>query len=313
MAYATVYDLPENGDHLIGQPRQATSRFEDNFASMSDRYDVGFLALAAANPDLNPSLPGEGTSINLPVFHILPDAPRRGIVINLAEFRLYYFGDDDSDSNSEAVKKVHTFPIGIGKAGWETPVGNTHITRIVHNPTWTPPQSIVNEYKKAGATLPAVVPAGPDNPLGQIALRLALPGYLLHGTNNETGVGMRVSHGCLRMRNRDVAVLASLVKENTPVSIVNQPIKAGWHEGDLYIEAHRPLDDVHHDAEMTLENIRHQLSALLAEGQTGDDGTRDVRSLTEEGLDSDRFFTGIPFILPSVSRAVETARSDPRK
>lgn len=291
---AAEYTAPVPGNHLIGEPRQVITRFEDDFVGLADRFDVGFLALSAANPDLNPSLPGEGTVIELPVSHLLPDTPHHGVVVNLAELRLYYYHHGSAESVNGSPGKVFTFPIGIGKAGWDTPVSKTRITRIDRNPVWVPPQSIVEEYRKVGGHLPRIVPAGPDNPLGQIALRLDLPGYLLHGTNNEAGVGMRVSHGCMRLRNRDISILASMVVENTPVTIVDQPVKIGWHDGQLYVEAHRPLDDLHHEAESDSGTIGYAVKTAVAKALAVDKLSADTELLISQFLKRQDLYSGVP-------------------
>ena len=170
----------------------------------------------------------------MPTRYVLPDGPREGIVLNLAEMRLFYFPPE----GSAYAGKVITYPLGIGREGWATPLGNTRITRTKANPTWTPPQSIKDEHAAKGDPLPDVVPAGPDNPLGQHALYLGFPTYLLHGTNKPGGIGLRVSHGCIRLYPEDVAALFSMVNPGTPVRIIDQPYKLGWLGDTLYIEAH---------------------------------------------------------------------------
>jgi L,D-transpeptidase ErfK/SrfK len=228
------------GSDVVGDVEIIEAVHEDTFFKLARRYDVGYEELELANPGVDTLLPGEGTKIVIPTRHVLPDAPRRGIVINIPEFRLYYFPDGDQG-------RVITHPIGIGREGWGTPYGSTTVVRKRHLPTWTPPDSVRAEHAERGDILPAVVAPGPDNPLGEHALYLGFTSYLIHGTNQPMGVGMRVSHGCIRMFPADVEALFSMVDPGTPVTIVNQPYKMGWGEGGLYLEAHAPLAEEQED------------------------------------------------------------------
>ena len=185
VAGADALELPLEADsYVVGEDRIIVAAYEDTFVKIARTYDLGFLELIQANPGVDPWLPGEGTEIVLPTRFVLPDAPRRGIVINLPELRLYYFPDGDSG-------RVITHPISIGRMEWRTPLGITAIQSKAENPPWYPPQSVREEYAANNWPLEAVVPPGPDNPLGKHALRLALPGYLIHGTNTPAGVGAR--------------------------------------------------------------------------------------------------------------------------
>ncbi|HBM10881.1 MAG TPA: hypothetical protein DD403_22730, partial [Pseudomonas sp.] len=192
--------LPPEGEDVVGQIQVIKANYEDTFAALGETHDLGYLELVAANPGVDPWLPGEGTDIILPTRYILPPGPREGVVINLAEYRLYYYPEGEN--------VVHTFPLGIGREGWGSPVGNTRISAMTSNPAWYPPQSIRDEHAADGDPLPKVVPPGPDNPLGPYKMSLALPGYLIHGSNKKFGIGMRVSHGCFRMLNHNVLELA---------------------------------------------------------------------------------------------------------
>lgn len=233
---AEVYDLPAKGNDLIGHSLHIKTAYEDTFVALARRYNVGYRELELANPGVDPWLPGDGTAITIPKRYILPDAPRQGIVVNLAEMRLYYY----PPKSSQYAGKVFTYPMGIGRQGWSTPLGTTTITHKKAHPAWHPPKSIRKEHAAKGDPLPQVVPAGPDNPLGQYAMYLGFPTYLMHGTNKPAGIGMRVSHGCLRLFPEDIAALFSMVKAGTKVTIVNQPYKFGWHDDELYMEAHPP-------------------------------------------------------------------------
>src|SRR5262249_18691594 len=193
------------------------------------------------NPGVDPWLPGEGTRVVIPTQFVLPHAPQRGIVVNIAELRLYYFPDDGAGAAASGTRRIVTYPISIGQLDWSTPLGTTKVTGRVLNPSWYPPQSIREEHAARDDALPRVVPPGPDNPLGKHALRLGLPSYLIHGTNSPSGIGMRVTHGCVRMFPWDIEALYKVVPIGTPVTIVNQPYKLGWTAEGLYLEAHPPL------------------------------------------------------------------------
>lgn len=233
LAPALTFTLPPDGEDVIGEMRETVTRYEDTFSDLARANDLGYNELQSANPGIDPWLPGSGSKIRLPSRFILPPGPREGIVINLAELRLYYYPPNSG--------KVVTFPLGIGREGWSTPVGRSKIARKRKDPSWRPPKSIREEAAKEGNPLPLVVPPGPDNPLGNRALYLDLPGYLIHGTNKPYGVGMRVSHGCIRLYPEDITQLYDMVPPGTPVRIINQPYKSGWSNGRLYVEAHAPL------------------------------------------------------------------------
>ena len=224
---AATYKVSPNSD-LIGDIEIIFNDRNESFATLAQRYSVSFNELVAANPRLDPWVPGQ-TNIIIPNHHILPVGPRVGIVINLAELRLYHFSNQG--------KVVHTFPVGIGKQGWQTPTAKTKIIEKKTNPQWRAPKSIIAAYAKRGKPISHVIPPGPDNPLGKYALRLALPGYLIHGTNNPMGVGRRISHGCVRMYPDDIKALFDLVKVGTKVRIVHLPTVAGVHHGRVYVQA----------------------------------------------------------------------------
>ena len=234
-AAALELPLPPPGEDVVGQVQVIKANYEDTFADIGVANDLGYLEMVAANPGVDPWLPGAGTEIILPTRFVLPPGPREGIVINLAEYRMYYFpkGQD----------VVHTYPLGIGREGWGSPIANTKITAKTPNPTWTPPASIRAEHAADGDILPAVVPAGPDNPLGPFKFTLGVPGYLIHGSNKKFGIGMRTSHGCFRMFNNNVLELSTMVPVGTSVRIINEPYKFGVSGGKVYLEAHTPLNE----------------------------------------------------------------------
>ena len=219
---------PENTD-VLGTRRIVRASAEDTFADVARRHDIGYLELVAANPGVDPWVPGTGREIVLPTDHVLPDAPAEGIVINVAEQRLYWFrGEGD----------IVTHPIGTGRVGYSTPRGATKIVRKKEHPTWTPGASAHRD----DPTLPAVVKAGPENPLGDHALYLGWPSYLVHGTNEPDGVGRRVSRGCIRLYPEDILSLFEQVPIGTPVRVIEEPVKLGWHGDDLVLEAHYNLE-----------------------------------------------------------------------
>lgn len=236
----TLFDLPDPAVNVVGELQVLRARKEDTFIDIAQAYDLGYDELVEANPGVDPWLPGEGTSIVLPSRFVLPDAPREGIVLNVASKRLFYF--PKPAKGAPAV--VHTFPISIGREGWATPLGRTRVSSKKKDPVWRVPASIRKEHAENGDPLPAVVPPGPDNPLGRYAMRLAIPGdYLIHGTNKPAGVGMRVSHGCIRMNPEDIEWLFPQVAIGTPVHIVNQPVLVGSDGRGLYVEAHPGLEE----------------------------------------------------------------------
>ena len=265
---AATFNLPKGSDSLIdngqGKPLYIKSKHEDSLIDIAVEHLLGQEEVVRANKNVDRWLPGEGTEVLIPTQYILPDAPRQGIVINLPEYRLYYYASGSSYSPSPSAKgksskssipsldtpytiptqtgKVISYSVGIGRVDWKTPLGVTKVVGKVKNPTWTPPPAIRAEHLAKGDVLPEVWPAGPDNPLGLFAFRLGIPGYLLHSTNKPQGVGMQVSHGCMRLYPKDIEQMFPMVPVGTPVNIINQPVKVGWSNGLLYIESHPNLE-----------------------------------------------------------------------
>ena len=227
------------GSDVVGEVQVIRARHEDTFIDIARAYDLGFDELVQANPGVDPWLPGADTRIVLPTQFILPDAPRNGIVLNIGIKRIFFFPKAAPGESPMVI----THPVGIGRDGWATPIGTTTVVAKVKDPIWTVPPSIRREHAEAGDPLPATVAAGPDNPLGAFALRLGFPSYLIHGTNKPSGIGMRVSHGCVQLFPEDIESLFSEVPVGTPVRIVNQPQLLGWHAGNLYLEVHPALED----------------------------------------------------------------------
>ena len=225
----------EEGQDVMGAPGIVQSSYEDTLLDIGRRYGLGYEEIRRANPTVDVWLPGGGTTIHLPTQFVMPQASRVGLVINIAEYRMYFFSTMDDQT------QVASFPISIGRMDWGTPLGRSSIVKKVVKPSWYPPASIREEWAADGRVLESRVPPGPDNPLGDYAMRLSIPGYLIHGTNRPAGVGMRVTHGCIRMFPEDIERLFPAVPVNTPVQIVNQPYKLGWFGEDLYLEVHAPL------------------------------------------------------------------------
>jgi L,D-transpeptidase ErfK/SrfK len=248
--------LDDPQQQIVGSVQIIEARYEDTFVDVARAYNLGFDELIEANPGVDPWLPGAGTRIVLPTRFILPDAPREGIVINLASKRLFWYVPADA----EGKQAVMTFPIGIGLQGTATPIGATTITQKVKDPTWFVPAAIRAEYAAAGTPLPKQVPPGPDNPLGTHALLLGMPSYLIHGTNRPAGVGMRVSHGCVRLFPENIEMLYQVIPVGEPVSIVDQPLLAGWDNGQLYLEAHQPLADDSRDWSALLPDMLYEIA-----------------------------------------------------
>jgi L,D-transpeptidase ErfK/SrfK len=237
-AVAEIYDLPPEGNDVVGALTTVVAREDDTLLDIARRHGLGYEDIVRANPDVDTWLPGEGTEVTLPTRYVLPPGPRNGVVLNLAEYRLYYY--PTPEAGKPAV--VMTYPISIGRMDWETPLGRTTIVTKVRNPSWYPPESIRAEHAADGDPLPRIVPPGPKNPLGDYAMRLGLPGYLIHGTNRPDGVGMRVTHGCIRMFPEDIDYLFGRVDVNTVVRIINEPVKVGWDGDELVIEVHNTLE-----------------------------------------------------------------------
>ncbi len=236
---------------VVGQVQILIAREEDTLPEIARRYDLGYEEIVTANPDVDPWLPQAGTRIVLPTQFILPSGPRQGIVLNLASMRMFYFPRPEPGQPQEVI----THPIGIGRVGWSTPLGDTTVTAKARDPVWYVPASVRKEHAEAGDPLPAVVQPGPDNPLGRFAMRLDIPGYLIHGTNKPFGVGMRVSHGCIRLYPEDIERLYEKVPRGTRVRIVNEPYQVGWLDGELFLEAHAPLEDDDSNATLKLSNL----------------------------------------------------------
>jgi L,D-transpeptidase ErfK/SrfK len=221
---------------------------EDTLPDIARRFDVGYEEIVRANPGVDPWLPGAGKEIVVPTQFVLPNAPREGIVINVAAMRVFYFPPNVVDGKKVPLKAgekqvVYTHPIGVGKVGWKTPEGTTKVIGKQKDPTWRPSAAVRREHAQNGDPIPAVVPPGPDNPLGKFKLTLGWQSYLIHGTNKPYGVGLRSSHGCIRLYPEDIEKLFGMVTAGTAVRVVNQPYLFGWHDDQVYMQAYDVLED----------------------------------------------------------------------
>ena len=257
--------LSADGQSVIGAPQVVFPNATDTLSDFAREYGLGYDELLEANPGVNPWLPGESTPILLPTQYVLPDVPREGIILNIASKRLFYFPEMGEGQD----QIVFTYPIGIGRVGWETPLGSSKVIAKAKDPTWWVPLSVRREHAEMGDPLPSTVPPGPDNPLGHRVLKLDMPGYLIHGTNQPYGVGMRVSHGCVRLYPENIEFLYELVAIGEPVAIVNEPYLLAEQGGEWFFESHKPLEDDTVDPAERLNDL------LAAAGESLDPRLRD--------------------------------------
>jgi L,D-transpeptidase ErfK/SrfK len=279
---AAQYVLPAAPNTVIGELHSVDAAYEDTLLDIGRRNEE----IIAANPGVDPWIPGAGTHILIPSLYVLPDVPREGIVVNLPEHRLYYFPKPQPGQPAVVV----TYPVSVGKMDWKTPLGVTHVADKRVRPTWYPPESVRQEHEADGRPLPKAVPPGPDNPLGEYAMRLAIPGgaYLIHGTNLPAGVGMQITHGCIRMYPEDIEKFFQTIAVGTPVRILHQPYKMGWQGDTLYMEVHTPLLDQQDGSDaQSLTSITRMLVAA----------TRDRATVPIDWAGAERVFhsaTGVP-------------------
>jgi L,D-transpeptidase ErfK/SrfK len=255
------YDPKTTG--VVGTLQATIANEEDTLSDIARRFNLGYDEVVNANPGVDPWLPKAGTRIVLPTQFVLPDAPHEGVVVNLAALRLFYFPKPEKKGDPRVVM---TMPIGIGMVGWATPTGTTKITSKRKDPYWTPPASVRKEHAAEGDILPPRVPPGPDNPLGAFAMNLGWPSYLMHGTNKPAGVGMRASHGCIRLYPEDIATIFPMLPIGTKVTVVNQPTLHRVQDGRLYVQSFPPHEE-HPEAKAAAKGQRFnkQLQAGMAQ------------------------------------------------
>ena len=287
-AWSGIWQMTE-GESVVGRNHVYIARYEDTLIDIARRFEMGLSELRLLNPGVDVWIPGAGTAVRLPSQVILPAAPRSGVVINVPEMRMYYYPDGES--------MVHTWPISIGRVGWETPLGKTSIVRKKVGPTWYPPESIREEHALRGDILPRVVRPGPDNPLGSHALYLGFPEYLIHGTNKPYSIGMRVSHGCVRMYPEHIVEVFALVKPGTPVTLVHQEVKAGWRGDRLYLEVHPNIGVPEKEARPSISEV--VASLITATPETGLPATLDWRRV-EDALAA---ASGVPVVVSTLPAA----------
>ena len=256
-----LFDV-EPGSDIVGYVQKTTVGKDDTLPDIARRFDVGYEEILTANPGVDPWLPGVGREVVVPTQFILPAAPHEGVVVNVAAMRIFYYPPHKKGQP----ETVYTHPIGIGKVGWKTPEGTTKIVSRQKDPVWVVPKSVREEHQEDGEQLPAKVPAGPDNPLGAYEFRLGWPSYLIHGTNKPYGVGMRSSHGCMRLYPEDIAVFFDLIPIGTKVTVVNQPYLFGWRDGTLYLQAYAVMED---DSRNWSKDRKRLLAKLLHPKERG--------------------------------------------
>ncbi len=249
------FELASPDVEVVGAVQKTVIGKEDTLPDVARRFDIGYEEMLLANPGVDPWLPGVGREVVVPTQFVLPAAVHEGVVVNIAAMRIFYYPPHKRGEP----QVVYTHPIGIGKVGWKTPEGTTKIVSRQKDPVWVVPKSVRDEHAQDGQVLPEKVPAGPDNPLGQYMFRLGWPSYLIHGTNKPYGVGMRSSHGCIRLYPEDIAVLFEMIPIGTKVTVVNQPSLLGWRDGVLYLQAYAVLED---DSRNWTKNRKQMLNHL---------------------------------------------------
>lgn len=285
-AHAHTFSLGRSD--VVGQVQTVVAKQGDTLAQVARDHDMGYEEMVEANPTINdPDHLAAGSVLIIPSQFVLPQAARNGIVVNLAEMRLYYY--------AKGTGQVVTHPMGIGREGEDTPLGVLSIIQHIPNPTWHVPESIRTMREAEGIFLPKAVPPGPENPLGNYAMRLSNPSYLIHGTNDPLGgIGRRSSSGCLRMYPEDIETLYRMVKNGTPVQVVNAPYKAGWSaSGALYLESHVPLESKEEDDQNVAR--AHQAIQLAMQGRAANidwDKVSDIAGETQ----------GFPQVIGSTAR-----------
>jgi len=255
---ASIFDIRENME-IVGKTETIETVYEDTLIDLARAHNLGFTEIVSANRSVNKWVPGEGTTVLLPKAFILPsNYLKKGMTINLAEYRGFFANDE----------VLITFPVGIGRMDWTTPLGISKVDLKLENPAWYPPLSVRQEYQEEGIYLAPVIPAGPDNPLGKLAMRLDIPGgYFIHGTNKPDGVGMQVSHGCIRLFPEDIRLIFSLTDIGLQVKIINEPFKIGILGNQIFLEIHDTLSP--EDINSSYKGVESMIKSFVFDRQTG--------------------------------------------
>ena len=253
--------------NMIGLIAAVKTRKDDTLSDIARHYGLGYNDISIANPSVPPWTPPVNSRVILPLQFILPNEPHKGIILNLANMRLFYYPKNQPDT-------VFTYPVGIGRQGWNTPMGLTSIVDKKANPIWVVPDSIHKEHEDKGDMLPGVVPAGPNNPLGLYAMRLGFPSYLIHGTNKPYGIGMQISHGCVQLYPEDIEVLFKNASVGMPVRIIHEPYLTAWDHDMLYLEANEPLQKWEQNKAQLKKKLLKQLQQISAKRKVSIDWTR---------------------------------------
>lgn len=296
-AQSASWILPPADVDLFGQIKTIPANRNETLLDVARRYGIGQDEMMLANPTVDRWLPEDGAEIVLPKRYIIPQTERTGFIINLPEMRLYFFPKPEKGKKPQVI----TYPISIGRMDWRTPLGRTTVVRKQKDPTWIPPQSIKDEAIAAGnPPPPAIVLPGPDNPLGRHAIYLGTAGYLIHGTDKPFGIGMRVTHGCLRMYPEDIEELFGKVTVGTPVHMLNQPIKVGWLADSLFVELHPPLEEDEAEYADYAQKVRDAIASFIEKSTFGKNAnhTRKNIEIDESALELAIFEkNGIPTLI----------------
>ena len=262
-AQALEFDLPTNGDTVVGSPSVVIPTPENSLYDLARYYDTGILDIKLANPGVHPWVPGKNQRIIIPTQYILPKGPWQGVVVNVAQRRLFYF----PPAREGEPRKVITFPVGVAKEGWSTPLGSTRVTSKLRDPGWSVPRSIKAEKEaENGLPFPDYVPPGPDNPMGMLAIGTGFPSIFIHATNKPWGVGMRQSHGCIQLYPENAKLLFDTLPKNTPVRIVHEPVVVGRLNGEVVMAAYPALDE-YRQQEPSLDQLKDTIRALTPAGK----------------------------------------------
>lgn len=284
-AVSERFTLENQNDSVVGEIRYTRSKSDDTLIDIAREFDLGYDQIVSANPGVNRWIPGNGTQVTLPHLYILPGSSRRGVVLNIADLRIYYY---PTPRKGEA-QEVYTYPVSIGRMDWRTPLGVTRVVKKERDPVWRPPPSIRLEHARDGDPLPEFIPGGAaDNPLGRFALRLGIPTYLIHGVDERKafGIGMRVTHGCIRMYPEDIEPFFGLVSVNTPVLLVDEPVKVGKLGNRVFLSVHQPLDEGEDESAPPLARVSLAQVTRYLTNQLGVDVRYDanlVADITEKG------------------------------